>query len=116
MTSATTGAARMHTIGSAIAMARMRILPARGSVTSGDDSSTTGSSVMVEIVQIGITSSRAMTAAASGNTSGNAKAMTTVRRDGSAGHSVSAIAVRDGRATASAISTGIATYPAALAM
>src|SRR5277367_3587494 len=109
MRSATTGAAATQTTGTAIAMARMRIAAARGSVTSGDDSTTTGSSVMLAMAQSETTFSLAMTAARSGSRNGTTKATTTVRRRGSDGHAVSATAMPDGRAATAASRTGTAT-------
>ena len=66
--------------GVAIAIASTRRVSVRESTTSGDDSSTTGNSVMLPIDQSETTSSRAATAAAIGSRSGNRKATSTCRR------------------------------------
>ena len=92
--------------------ASSRTAAARGTVTSGEASSTTGSNVIAPICQSETISTCARTAASAGSSSGARNATSTSRRAGSAGQSVSASARKLGRAVAHARTTGAAMYPA----
>src|SRR5579871_4782158 len=96
VTTATIGAATRASTGSDAAIARIRTAAIRGITIGGDESSTTGSSVMPAIAQSDTTFSAVATAMSAGNTSGRKKTMTASLREGSLGHSISATSAAPG--------------------
>src|ERR1700693_6209295 len=97
MPSATSGeTASMHK-GKTTASANRRTAAGRDIATSGDDSSTTGNSVIAGVTQIDSMATVSSTAISTANKNGAANAMTSVRRAGSDGHNVSRIAAQRGR-------------------
>src|SRR5580704_3817608 len=84
--------------GKTTASASRRTAARRDIATSGDDSRTTGKSVIAGVTQIDSMATVSATAISTANKNGAANAMTSVRRPGSAGHSVSRIAATLGRA------------------
>src|SRR5580698_7663582 len=83
--------------GKATASASRRTAARRDIATRGDDSRTTGKSVIAGVTQIDSMATVSATAISTANKNGAANAMTSVRRSGSAGHSVSRIAAQLGR-------------------
>src|ERR1700685_942777 len=85
------------TKGETTASASRRTAASRGIATSGDDSSTIGNSVIAGVTQIDSMATVSSTAISTANKNGAANAMTSVRRSGSDGHSVSRMAAQLGR-------------------
>src|ERR1700730_8420591 len=83
--------------GKMTASASRRTAARWGIATSGDDNSTIGNSVIAGVTQIDSMATVSSTAISTANANGAANAMTSVRRAGSAGHSVSRIAAQLGR-------------------
>src|SRR5215472_12056520 len=108
MTTAITGESTSATSGTAIASARIRRAMTRVTTTCGDDSRTTGSSVMLPIAHNDTIAAPAAIAAMTGNRSGAANAISARRRSPAGGQAVSLMAAHDGRAAASAMSAGAA--------
>src|SRR5205085_8274714 len=106
------GAASTITTGNTIAAASSHTKARRGTVTSGEDNSTTGNSVTADIAHSETISTLSSAAASAGNTSGATNAISTRRRSGLCGHAVSPIAVRLGRVMTSAITAAGAQYAA----
>src|SRR5260370_32153264 len=86
------------TKGKTTASATRRTAARRDIATNGDDSRTTGNSVIAGVTQIDSMATVSSTAISTANKNGVANAMRSVRRSGSAGHSVSRIAAPLGRA------------------
>src|SRR6266545_5422139 len=101
------GAAAVISGGSSTANATMASTAERPITTSGDDSSTTGSSVQADIVHTGLSSRPIASATEAGNRSGTQNAIAASRRSGAVGLIMSASAGRLGRLAASASKTGI---------
>src|SRR5580700_12080660 len=97
MPSATSGESASMIKGKTTASASRRTAAGRGNATSGDDNSTIGNSVIAGVTQIDSMATVSTTAISTANKNGAAKAMTSVRRSGSDGHSVSPIAAQLGR-------------------
>src|SRR6185503_17548694 len=91
------GAASTIRTGNTIAAASRHTAARRGTVTSGDDNSITGSSVIADIAQSDTMSTLNAMAASAGSTSDATNAIHTKRRSGVRGHRVSAIAAKLGR-------------------
>src|SRR3984957_4083499 len=108
MPSAASGVTASATRGKTTASDKRRTAARRDIVTCGDDSSTIGNSVIAGVTQIDSMATVSSTAISTANKNGAANAMTSVRRSGSAGHSVSRIAAQLGR-VASTQSTMAAT-------
>src|ERR1700730_1948721 len=83
--------------GKTTASANRRTAARRDTATNGDASSTIGNSVIAGVTQIDSMATVSSTAISTANKNGAAKAMTSVRRSGSDGHSVSPIAAQLGR-------------------
>src|SRR3984957_14897015 len=97
MPSATSGeTASMHK-GKTTASANRRTAARRDIATSGDDSSTTGNSVIAGVTQIDSMATVSATAISTANKNGAANAIRSVRRSGCDGHTVSRIAAQFGR-------------------
>src|SRR5580692_2172632 len=94
--------------GNATASATRATAGRRGSDTSGDDSSTTGSNVIMEIAHSDSISTVNSSAIRMANANGAAKATTSIRRSGSIGRKVSTMAATLGRAASKAKITGAA--------
>src|SRR6516162_7325736 len=109
MPTAMAGAAAIMISGNAIASASTRSASRRPSVTSGDDSSTTGSSDQADIDQIDTRCTRASGATTAGTTSTAQKASAASRRSGVAGQAMSLSAAGLGRAANATITSGTAT-------
>src|ERR1700674_4692212 len=95
------GAATVATTGSAMAIASNRTRAARLTTMCGEDSSTTGSRVSAGIDHSETINAPAATAASAPTSNGAQNATTTSRRapqSGGAGHSVSAMVEKLGRA------------------
>src|SRR5260370_42710910 len=84
--------------GNTTASARMRAASRRAMATSGEDNSTTGSSVQADIDQIDTNRMPANGATNAGPSSTAQNATAASRRSGVAGHAMSAIAARLGPA------------------
>src|ERR1700722_20310261 len=97
MPSATNGETASITKGKTTASAKRRTAARRDIVTSGDDNSTIGSSVIAGVTQIDSMATVSSTAISTANKNGAANATTSVRRSASDGHSVSRIAAQLGR-------------------
>src|SRR5688572_16704738 len=102
------GAASTIRTGNTIAAASSHTAARRGTVTSGDDNSITGSSVIADIAQSDTMSTLKARAASAGSTSGATNAIQAKRRPGVRGHTVSAIAAKLGRVMAAEITNGAA--------
>ena len=87
----------------------MRRVSISFTVTAGGDSSSTGSSVQADIDHSEVSSMPPAKAPTAGSSKGAQNAAAASLRSVSAGHTMSAIVARLGRATASTMSTGIAT-------
>src|SRR5258708_28742023 len=85
------------TKGKTTARASRRTAARRDIATNGDDSRTTGSSVIAGVIQIDSMATVSSTAISTANKNGAANAMTSVRRAGSDGHNVSRIAAQRSR-------------------
>src|SRR5947209_2848698 len=94
--------------GNTMAAASSHTAARRGTTISGDDNSTTGSSVIADIAQSETISTLAGSATKAGSTSGAMNAISARCRSGVRGHTVSASAATLGRVTASATTTGVA--------
>src|ERR1041384_4675776 len=94
------GAASTMRTGNRIAAASSHVAACRVIATSGDESSTTGSSVIAHIAQSETISTLKIMAASAGRTSGATNAISAKRRAGSCGQTVSAIAAMLGRVAA----------------
>src|SRR5262245_50767884 len=103
---AMTGDASVIRIGNATAAARMRTATCRFTATSGDDSSTTGKSVIAGMFQSETMPTCPATATITGSSTGTAKAISASRRGGCFGDKVSVTAARLGRVAAHASTTG----------
>src|SRR6188768_4274984 len=91
------GAASTIRTGNTIAAASSPVAAWRVTATSGDESSTTGSSVMAHIAQSETISTLNRMAASAGSMSGATKAIHAKRRDVSCGQTPSAMAATLGR-------------------
>src|SRR5580704_11912058 len=80
----------------------------RGILTSADENSTTGNSVIIEIAQSDSMRTLNIRAIKTASANGAAKMTTTKRRVGSDGHTVSAKAARPGRAATRLNTSGTA--------
>src|SRR5436190_14780239 len=96
------GDARTIRIGNTIAATSSHTAARRGTVSSGDDNSTTGSKVIADIAQSETISTFASIAAKAGKIRGATNAMSAKRRSGVRGHTVSATAAIFGRVRANA--------------
>src|SRR2546423_6243142 len=95
-------------IGNTLAAASSHTAGRRGTVISDEDKSTTGSSVIADIVQSETIATCTSIAAKTGKTSGATNAISARRRSGVRGHIVSAMACRLSRVTASEMVIGAA--------
>src|SRR5262245_43430164 len=93
------GAASTISTGNTIAAASNQVAACRVTASSGEDSSTTGSSATAHIAQSETISTLNSSAASAGSTSGATNAISAKRRAGSRGQSVSTIAARLGSVT-----------------
>src|SRR5215468_8202954 len=109
MPNAMTGASAIMTNGKTAASTTMRVASRRPMATSGDDSSITGSRVHADIDQSDTTCTPAKGDSAAGNSNVAQNAVAARRRSGVAGHAMSAMAARLGRARTTTIMTGTAT-------
>src|SRR3954453_8473147 len=91
------GAAATIRTGNTIAAASSRVAALRVTVTSGDESSTTGSKVMAHIAQSDTISTLNSMPTSAGRTSGATSAISAKRRELSYGQTVSAMAGKLGR-------------------
>jgi hypothetical protein len=99
MTYAITGAAVSITTGSATAEPAIQRVDKGGTCTEGDDKSSTGNSVQLDIDQIPLISTPQRVAGISGNNIVDQNATATNRRSRCAGHAMSATVLRLGRDT-----------------
>src|ERR1700675_1265709 len=97
MPSATSGEMASINNGKTTASANRRTAARRDIATRGDDSSKTGKSVIAGVTHIDSMATVSSSAISTANANGAANTMTSMRRSGSDGHSVSRIAAQLGR-------------------
>src|SRR5262249_9184744 len=112
MTYAIAGAAVSMTTGNAAAEPAIQRADRSGTCTAGDDKSSTGNNVQLDIDQIPLISTRHRIAGKSGSSKVAQNPMATNRRSRCAGHAMSAIVLRLGRDTKRTIAIGTDTNAA----